>query len=290
MGRIITCKNEDGLAIRFGYHYAPWLLLDCSGIYLSEANVYTSENTMADGSTYQGTTMKMRNILLTMEDRTRHKANRQLLYDVFKLKAPGVFFYEEEGEIRQIEYYVESVEISAMGAKRTATVSLLCPDPYFVEDADTRVMIAGWEPLFEFPHEFLEEGEVIEQKSDELLKTVTNDTAADNIGLVISIAASGEVLNPSVICVETQQQIKVGTEAHPMQMIHGDEIRITTGTNNKHVYLIRDGVTTEVNEYLDEGSEFIQLMRGDNTLGYAADAGREYLSITVAFRYRFLGV
>lgn len=290
MGRIITCKNEDGLSIRFGYGYTPWLLLDCDGIYLSDANVYTSDNTMTDGATYQGTTLKMRNILLTMEDRTGHRANRQLLYNVFKPKAPGLFLYEEEGETRQIGYYVESVEISTMGAKRTATVSLLCPDPYFVEDSDTRITIAGWEGLFEFSHEFCEEGELFGQKSEELLKTITNDTAADHIGMTISITAWGDVMNPSVTCVETQKTIRVGTAEHPLKMVAGDEVRITTGTNKKNVCLIRDGVSTGINEYLDEESEFIQLMRGDNTLGYEADAGAEYISILIAFRYKFPGV
>ena len=290
MGRIITCKNEDGLGIRFGYQYAPWLLLDCEGIYSSDVTVYTSDNTMTDGATFQGANVKMRNIVLTMEDRTGHRKNRQLLYDVFKPKKPGVFSYEEEGETRCIDYYVESVEISTMGSRRKAVVSLLCPDPYFVENFDRRVVIAGWEGLFTFPHAFSMYGEEFGRKSDELLKTITNDTAADSIGLTISIVASGDVLNPSVSCVETQQEIRVGTEARPMQMILGDEIRITTGTNNKHVYLIRGGVCTEINEYLDEDSEFIQLARGDNTFGYTAESGKEYLSITLAFRYKFLGV
>ena len=290
MGRIITCENEDGLALRFGYSYTPWLLTDVEGIYLSEANVYTSENTMIDGATYQGTTLKMRNIVLTMVDRKNHKYARQILYDVFKPKSPGTLSYTEEGETRTIEYYVESVETTTMGSVRTATVSLICPDPYFVADADTTVLIAGWKASWTFPHMFLAGGEPMGEKSGEKLKTITNDTAADNIGMTISIVATGNVINPSVTCVETQQTIKVGTEAHPLAMVSGDEVRITTGTNNKHVYLISDGVTIEINEYLDESSEFIQLMRGDNTIGYAADSGDEYLSVSVTFRYKFLGV
>lgn len=290
MGRIITCTNNDGLALRFGYKYSPWLLTDVDGIYLSEANVYTSDNTMIDGATYQGTTLKLRNIVLTMIDKTEHKYNRQILYDVFKPKAPGVFSYEENGETRNIEYYVESVDISSMGSRRTAVVSLICPDPYFVANSDTVVIIAGWQANFTFPHNFKAEGEALGEKSGERLKTIENETAADNIGMTISIVTSGLAKNPSITCVETQQTIKVGTAAHPLNMVSGDEVRITTGTNDKHVYLIRGGVTTEINEYLDEESEFIQLMRGRNTIGYAADSGQEYLSVKVKFRSKYLGV
>lgn len=290
MPRIITCTNADGLAIRFGYSYAPWLLTDVEGIYLSEANVYTSDNTMTDGATYQGTTLKLRNIVLTMEDKTGHKHNRQVLYDVFKPKFPGLFSYEEEGETKTIAYYVESVQTTTMGAVRVATVSLICPDPYFQADADTTVLIAGWRGLWEFPHQFKVGGEPFGEKSGDKLKTIVNDTAADNIGMTISIVSTGNVTNPSVTCVETRQTIKVGTIAHPLTLKSGDEVRITTGTNNKHVYLVSGGITTEINEYLDEASEFIQLMRGDNTIGYDADTGAEYLSITCIFRYKYLGV
>ena len=290
MSRIITCTNTDGLALRFGYTHAPWLLTDVDGIYLSEANVYMSDNTMVDGSTYQGTTLKMRNIVMTMTDKTNHQYNRQILYDVFKPKSLGTFSYSEDGETRNIKYYVESVETTSMGSVRTATVSLLCPDPYFVADMDTNVLIAGWQALWTFAHQFVKGGEAFGEKSEDKLKTIDNDTAADNIGMTISIIATGNVSNPSVTRVESQQTIKVGTTAHPLAMKSGDEVKITTGTNDKHVYLISGNTTTEINEYLDESSEFIQLMRGNNTIGYAADSGVDYMSVSVTFRYKFLGV
>ena len=290
MSRIITCKNTDGLELRFGYGYTPWLLTDVDGIYLSEGNVYTSDNTMIDGATYQGTTLKLRNIVMTMIDRVGHRYNRQILYDVFKPKSPGTFVYEEGGEIRTIQYYVESVDISSMGARRTATVSLICPDPYFQANNETSVLIAGWAARWEFPHQFVIGGEAMGERSGEKLKTITNDTASDNIGMTISIVSAGNASNPSITCVETQQTIKVGTVAHPLQLKAGDEVQITTGTNDKHVYLISGGKKKEINEYLDEESEFIQLMRGDNTIGYGSDTGSEHLTVTCTFRYKYLGV
>ena len=61
-------------------------------------------------------------------------------------------------------------------------------------------------------------------------------------------------------------------------------------TNNKAVYLVRDGVKQEINEYLDEDSDFIQLQHGTNTIRYTADAGEDYLNVTVSYRFRYLGV
>lgn len=46
----------------------------------------------------------------------------------------------------------------------------------------------------------------------------------------------------------------------------------------------------EINEYLDEDSDFIQLQHGTNTIRYTADAGEDYLNVTVSYRFRYLGV
>lgn len=290
MGRIISCTNEDGEVLRLGGEFSPWLLLDAEGLYGSEANVCTSENTMTDGSTYQGTTLKMRNIILSMTDSSDHRHSRQILYDVFKPKSPGTLSYTEDGETRTIRYYVEKIEIGSMGRMRTATVSLLCPDPYFQAAAETRVIVAGWAPLWEFAHEFPMEGGEFGQKSDEKLKTIMNDSAADSTGMTITISTTGQVRNPSITRVETQEKIQIGTAARPMTMEAGDELVITTGTNDKHVYLTHGGVTRECNEYMDEASVFIQLMRGANTIGYDAESGAEYMSVACVFRYRYPGV
>lgn len=288
--RVIECINDDGLSARFGRSFSPWKLTDVDGLYQVNENVYTSENTMTNGSTYQGSTTKMRNIVLHLVCRDRYKYCRQFLYDVFKVQSEGTLIYEESGERRTIKYHVENIDPDSMGNLRAASVSLLCPDPYFESDQDITVVIAGWESGWHFPHEWKAEGEPFGEKSAEKLKTVENDSAADHIGMTIRISASGKVTNPSVTRVESTETIKIGTSAHLMEMGTGDEIMITTGVNNKHVYLIRNGKQTEINEYLDESSVFLQLMRGKNTIGYNADSGADYMRVTIQFRYKFPGV
>lgn len=287
--RKVACINNDGVKIDFGNDFTPWLLTEVDGIYLIDANVNTSDNTMVDGATYQGSTVKKRNIVLTILDRgTDHKKDRQLIYTVFKPKSPGRFYYEEDGEIRTIEYYVENAHIEGLGQHRGGTISLICPDPFFTDAEDTSVLIAGWNPLWEFPHEF--KLDAFGERSAEKLKTIQNDTAADNVGLTLTITVSGNVTNPSITRVESQQTMKTGTALKPLTLKPGDTLVITTGVNDKHIYLTADGVREEINEYLDESSEFIQLMRGRNTIGYNAEAGSEYMNVLAEFRYRYLGV
>ena len=56
------------------------------------------------------------------------------------------------------------------------------------------------------------------------------------------------------------------------------------------IYLISGGETKKINEYLDEESEFIQLVHGRNTFIYDADGGEDYLNVTITYRFRYLGV
>lgn len=290
--RKIICTNEDGMEVVFDNKFNPFLLEACDGIYFVENNVVTSENTMTDGATYQGSTTRMRNIVLTLRDRvgSDHQENRSLLYNLFKPKSPGIFTYIENGRERMIEYYVESVSIDSIMRARQATVSLICPDPFFIGPSDLSVTMAGWKACWEFDHEFTEEGEEFDTRIDEKLKVIENTSAADNIGITIKIKASGPVTNPTIYHIELDEMIKIGTEGKPMELNMGDQIIITTGTNNKHVYLVRDGVKTEVNEYIDEESEFIQLIHGENTIGYSAEDGEQYMTVVVSYRYRYLGV
>ncbi len=294
MDRTIKCINEDGIEVVFGSEFRPFLLEDCEGIYTVQNNVATSENTMTDGSTYQGSTTKMRNIVLTLRDApgSDHQANRTLLYNLFKPKSPGTFVYLENkrAESRSIRYYVESIDIESELRARRATISLLCPDPFFMAPSDITVTMAGWEACFEFPHEFPPEGEEFEARVEEKMKTIENASAADNVGITVTISAAGPVVNPSIYHVEQGESITVGTSGKPLEMTLGDQVVITTATNDKHVYLIRKGFRTEINEYLSEESEFIQLEHGTNTIGYSAESGENHITVEVSYRYRYQGV
>lgn len=289
--RKIYCRNEDGVEVTFDYDdRSAFFLESVDGVMSVSNKVTTSENTTVDGSTYQGSVTIQRNIVITAHISKDHVYNRNMLYKCFKPKTNGVLTYTEEDEKRIIDYVVESVEVNERGVVRNATISLICPDPFFKDEEDTVVTMAGWQPCFEFPHEFTAEKEPFGVRVAEIIKEIENDSAADNIGIEILIEAMGAVTNPAIFHTEQDIYIKVGTETNPLSIGVGEAIRITTGTNEKTVYLVQGETETEINEYLDEGSEFIQLVHGKNTFAYAADAGRDYMNVTITYRFRYLGV
>jgi hypothetical protein len=270
--------------------FTPFILANVDGLYLSDNNVTISDNTMTDGGTYQGSVKKKRNIVLTLMDAPNNvynQKNRDALYVLFAEASIGTLTYEENGETRKIDYYVEKVYKPKM-SNRLITISLLCADPFFYDVYASNVQMANWIADFEFIHEFYD-SEELAHRSNEKLVNIVNDTATDNIGITIILEASYNVRNPRITRVESDKYIQLGTEDFPFDMVSGDVVIITTGVNDKHVYLQRGSTQTEINEYLTEESIFLQLMRGNNNIGYSAASGEEYLSVTIQYRMKYSG-
>ena len=294
--RSITCTNKTtGVSITFGEEgFTPFFLATVDGLYQSKNSLYISDNTMTDGGTYQGSIAKKRNIVLYVmdnpqsEDFIYNQYNRDLLYSLFRKDEKGTLIYTENGKSRKIDYYSEGVKRANKGS-RLFSISLICPNPMFTDENSHTVSMADWLDGFEFIHEFIEDGEELGCRSGERLVNIVNDIATNNIGLTIVMEAIGNVTNPSIIHVETEKKTFIGSTANPFSMVRGDKLTITTATNNKHVRLTHEGVTTEVNEYLTEDSEFIQLMYGNNNIAYDADVGEDYLTVDITYSYEYEG-
>lgn len=287
--RYIICRNSEGIEILIGEKETnPFALLSAEGLYTINNRVATTENTMMDGATYHGSTAKMRNIILTIANKPPYPGNRELLDAVFKEADAGtLIFHEDGGTEKTIDYYVESVESDGEPNSFKHVISLLCPDPFFYAPNDVIVLLANWEGLFEFEHEFVAAGEEFGRQSNIRMAEIINTNMVDRVGMTIRVLSYGPVTNPSIAIAETGEEIQVGSSAKPFNMVSGDVLEITTETGNKHVYFTHNGTTQEINHYLTDNSVFLQLRRGSNHIGYEADSGAKYMSVEIIYRLKF---
>ena len=287
--RVIRCINEDGFFLDFTERgFGPFLLSDAEGLYESNNTVYVSENSTIDGATYQGSVAKYRNIILTLTDVRKYPENRNALNRLFKEKSKGTLIFQEgDAAPRKIDYYVEKFDSTGEDSYREHQVSLICPDPFFYDITGSNEAMASWVSAFEFPFESTSAGFEFGYQSNERIKSIQNDIAEDNIGIVITITCMGAVLNPSITHIETGDRISIGHSGKPFEISTGDIVVITTATGNKHVTLTHNGVTSEVNHYLTEDSVFVQLMRGSNSFGFNADQGLNNLSISISYTFKY---
>lgn len=267
---------------------APFLLTGADGIYDATNNVYVSENSMIDGAVYQGSVVKYRNIVLMLTDVNSYPENRDQLNRLFKEREYGTLVFQEgDHDPRKIDYIVESMTSTGLNGRRDHQISLICPDPFFYELTDVDEKMAAWVADFEFEFESPVTGFEFGHQTDERIKVIRNEYAEDDIGMTIIMTCTGAVTNPSVTRVESNETIYVGSNSKTFQLQAGDVLTITTATGDKHVQLKRNDVITEVNNYLTEDSVFIQLMRGDNTIGYDADSGINNLSVDIQYRLKY---
>ena len=290
--RQISCVNtDDNTAINFNAIYGGFIIDTIDGIYEISATLNTTQYGATDGSHYSSTVVPQRNIVITGRILNDYKNKRDMLYRVFRPGSNGRFEYTEEGETRVIDYHMENCDIGDTRNKiKQVQISLICEDPYFRGVQDVRVIMAAWLSQFEFPHEFLEEGEEFGVRSESVMSTINNQNGVNGIGMTIRIGATGPVTNPKLYHVEKGEYIAIGTDENPFEMDADDQVVIETTTGKKRVYRIRNNVQTTIDEYLDPASEFLQLDTGENTLRYAADEGEVYMTVAVSYRMRFLGV
>ena len=287
--RKVICINEDGFSLEFNETgFNPFMLAGIEGIYDTKNTVYMSENTMIDGSVYQSSVAKFRNIVLRLKDLGDYPENRDALNRLFKEKAEGtLIFQESNANPRKINYRVESLESSEDYQVRLHEISLICPDPFFYDIDGSSEEMASWVSGFIFPFASPSTGFVFGYKDNSLIKKIQNDVAEDNIGITIIMTCVGAVTNPSITHIETNSSLHIGHSGKTFDMIAGDIVTITTATGNKHVTLTRNGATSEINHYLTEDSVFIQLMRGSNSFGFGADSGVNNLTITLEYTYKY---
>lgn len=108
-----------------------------SGLDPVKASVNTSALGSVDGSSYVGSSVMDRNIILTLRpnpdwDNYTYENLRRLLYSYFMPKRPTrLEFYSDDLVPVYILGYVESVEVNMFSKDPELLVSIICPDPYF---------------------------------------------------------------------------------------------------------------------------------------------------------------
>lgn len=262
----VVLVDELGNKVTFNYD-TPFFLKKITGLHKVTGSVSTTKNAWSVGEKYNGTSIPKRNIVINAEMFNNFLENRQLLYKVLPLKKTGTLYYYEKDTKVKIDYKVEDIEIEDSGIPRGIFISLICNNPYFTDIEETKVSIANWTSSFEFPISIPEDGMEFGYKNTSTLVTIANDTNIE-IGMRIIFTISDEVVNPTLINVNTQEKMIIeGT------YVAGDVITVTTYINNKNIILERNGVSTNINNYLKFGTKFLQIHTGSNTFKSTADSG-----------------
>ena len=279
----IIVENESGMWVQLTGN-RNYDLLSVTGANPPSANINTSTVVGMDGTLFNSARVNQRNIVLTLAIHYPIESNRQVLYDLFKIKGIVKVKYKTDFRDVYISGYVESIEVNAWSQIQKAQISIICPQPFWMAEEDTIIRFTDSIAMFEFPFSIPAEG--IEFSRLAQLTSVMMNAGEIEIGGIITFRAKSDgVQNPGFYNLTTQKYFGVD-----ITMQSGDIITINTNYGKKSVTLLRSGEVTNLLPYRKSGSEWVQFVSGSNILSIDAAESLSNLDASVTVTQKFEGV
>lgn len=228
--------------------------------------VPTAINTSAnsgDGSIFNSAFLQPRSIVITVVFNGDIEDTRKAFYSLFPLKSQITLRVKNKNYDVTINGYVEAINIALFSQRQQAQVSVICPNPFFVNAASTTsqsTVVSG-------------------------VPTITVTNVGDfEVGFNLSVAFTGDVENLNVRNTTTGKSFTVSTTFQ-----NNDNFILTTRRNELSVQRWRSGVTTTLLSSVADGSDWIRLTKGDNTLTITTTSGITNIGTATMLVYALYG-
>lgn len=283
--------NERGESITFS-HASTFHTNEVSGLSDVRNAIYSINSMGQDGDTYLGNRIESREIEIVGSIKERDKDQmrefRRRMNRILNPQYAATLTYEYGDFRRVIDCKVDNAPMfSRKAIFQDFTVQLLCLNPFWRKESETRDDIATWIGGFFFPLQITAVNEPqwqIGYRQPSLIVNVYNDGDV-KAGIRVEFRALGVVGSPSLLNVDTQEFIKLN-----FTMEAGDVLSVSTGYGEKEVTLRRGGVASDAFRYLDVDSSYLQLSVGDNLFRYSAESNLENLEVSIYHNDLYLGV
>ena len=231
------------------------------------ATINRSKVALADGTRFNSSSVGERNPLLTIYLRQDVARARLNLYRYITTGANIKLYYQADGLDVYIEGCVETAEVDPWTEDENMQVSIICPQPYWKDIAESIFNASVSSKLLEFPFAIGSEGAELSMLEYSTTTTIENRGHVQ-AGATFELVAKVRSLQPRIYNLSTGEYM-----GFDVDMLAGDRLVIDTRTGSKAVTLIRAGVRTNYFNTLIEGSEFLQLPVGASEFYYTVDEG-----------------
>ena len=304
MIKSVTITNHLDESIKldlFNPEESGFIIKSIDGLGPVKANINFKELATNDGAIDNSARLSSRNIVMSLQfmESPTIEETRLKSYKYFPIKRNIKFLIETDSRICETIGRVETNVPTIFSNAEGCQISILCSNPYFYsagENGTNQTVFYGTEPLFEFPfsNESLTEDLIefgsIENRTE---GRVYYDGDAE-IGITIQIHAVGEAEGLVIYNTKTREIMRINDDKLKSLMGSGiqagDEITITTSRGEKGIYMLRNGVTTNILNSLEKPIKWFQLSKGDNTFAYTASAGLTNLQFRIENKVIYEGV
>ena len=133
-----SVQNDKGEALELTDN-PNYNVVKITGLTPAGCTINTAAATGMDGEELNSIRINKRNITITIIPEYPIEENRNALYRYFPEKKKIRLFYENGTRSVYIDGYVESMEIDLFVMRETFQISILCPNPFFVNTQETGV-------------------------------------------------------------------------------------------------------------------------------------------------------
>ena len=274
----LILENAAGDQLTFGNN-SPFTISEIHGLNPPTATINTSAAALMDGAMFNSAKLNMRSVNIAFAIEYQAAKNRIEVFNVLKSKQYVKMTYNSQYRHVWIEGYIQSIDISYFNMKQIVTAAILCPSPYFKSIQEVINELNNIIGMFHFPFASTETPElVMSYFSDDVGITVDNDGDLD-CGMIIELYARKSVSNPKIFNYITQEFFGI-----TINMSAGDLITIDTRQGQKTVTRLRNGVKTNIFNYITQGSTWLQLAANGST--FVCEVGTGHTAdLSVTFRH-----
>lgn len=280
----LKIENEYHSQIELTHNEDQLQVTSVTGLNPPAAAISTTVVAGFDGERFNSSRMDKRNIVISFVINSNVDDNITRLNRVIFPKRYLKVYYKSRSKDLYIEGYTESFEYDHFDNKIACQLSVICPSPFWISNELTEALLSPVVDLFEFPFSIPVEGIALSEFVGSKTGNVDNNGNIET-GVIIEIEAINNIIEPTIINVNTGQRMTVNVE-----MNDGDRIIISTIKGNKYIKLDCNCVESNLINDLTPDSEWIQLLPGSNRFNYTALYGESNMRITVKHRDLFGGV
>lgn len=289
MAYTVKIQNSLGETLQL-YPSDDYMLYSMTGITPADAAISVTEMATQDGATFNSSHVMPRNLVIIFNIRgegTDVRQRRINLYKYMRTKQPVRVYLANDQRDVYTDGYVERLDDAGtiFSQNEQLQVSIICPDPYFRDNAtgEQTISFSAITSMFAFPFSIVSPIP-FSVKDDVYTKNIEN-TGDAACGVTLKVAANGNISDPWFYNDTSDQRMEFDIDLQS-----GDELTISTVQGHKSAILTRSGVETNVINTLSHDSKWIVLEPGSNTFYYNADSGVTNMQLTFTYNILFEGI
>lgn len=142
----LKIQPENGTLYELTHNYGEFEIVRIDGLSSPMNNVNISTAGNMDGGKFNSSHLQPRNVVITAVLYGNIEQSRQKLYSVFPQKSAVTIYFQNKNRNLKTVGYVESNQCSPFDLRETASISIICPDPYWHDVAEISESFGAFEP------------------------------------------------------------------------------------------------------------------------------------------------